>query len=311
MRASVSSLDLAMYLGGDDGKGILELQKANKNYDSFKVASNFFLRLRKERVDIEDNKQENGEGNDAEDGGNRAMLNAVNSGIASGRVSADPDSQQFGQGGLTANIIKMGEEIKFDEKDAGKYNATGGINQKRNNFPHMNNAQKKHSNRSLSPFNGTVSYYNAIKGYKQRSRRGSVNCENGLPNPIARLQSNNSNNNSPRAPHPAFAGHLNKKDQSNHEMPKKSKFVKKKLDQKPVVKQQQMERSPDQLDSFDDEMEQSARKKESSKQPKRESRQKQSAYKAEESKRMNPIKESMKIQKRDLMEQRHPNQESQ
>jgi hypothetical protein len=37
------------------------------------------------------------------------------------------------------------------------------------------------------------------------------------------------------------------------------------------------------LDSFDDDMWQSARKKESSKQPKKESRQKQSAYKAEES----------------------------
>jgi hypothetical protein len=124
--------------------------------------------LRKERVDIEDSMQENrGEGgNDAEDGGNRGMVNTVNSGIASGGVSADPDSQQFVQGGVTANVIKIGEEIKFDEKEAGKYNATGGIRLKKNYFPHMNNPQKKQSNRSLSPFNGIVSYYNAIKGYK-------------------------------------------------------------------------------------------------------------------------------------------------
>lgn len=48
LRASVSSMNIVqLNLGGDN--------EFNKRYDSFRVASNFFIRLRKEGVDIEDN----------------------------------------------------------------------------------------------------------------------------------------------------------------------------------------------------------------------------------------------------------------
>ena len=50
MNASVSSFNM---------QNIIDMQTQNvgnnKNYESFKVASNFFLRLRKEEVDLRNN----------------------------------------------------------------------------------------------------------------------------------------------------------------------------------------------------------------------------------------------------------------
>jgi hypothetical protein len=58
MNASVSSLNLAQMLV--DGQTInTNMVLNNKNYDSFKVASNFFIRLRKEDVDLNNSRGAN------------------------------------------------------------------------------------------------------------------------------------------------------------------------------------------------------------------------------------------------------------
>jgi len=80
----------------------------------------------------------------------------------------------------------------------------------------------RNSNRSLSPFNATVSYYNAIHGLKQKSKQGSMHGGSGAaepnsqPNLIAVLGAavnggNNSLNRSLNA-HPLFV----KKNSDNY-----------------------------------------------------------------------------------------------
>lgn len=68
----------------------------------------------------------------------------------------------------------MLEEIKFEA--IGNMNHTGLLNKVGSN---MQLPKPRTSNRSLSPFNATVSYYNAIHSFKQKSKHGSINNAHG------------------------------------------------------------------------------------------------------------------------------------
>lgn len=95
--------------------------------------------------------------------------------------------------------------------------------------------RSKLSNRSLSPFNPSVSYYNAIHQYKQASRKGSV-CSINLEKPMSSfggssqgMMSLNSRAMSGLVNHTPQQKSLNNPHKDDG-LPKKSKFQKKKAE---------------------------------------------------------------------------------
>ena len=114
----------------------------------------------------------------AEEGSNRMQSKGIlNVSIAASNVASQgPDSgQQLAQYNINGVGGAMIEEMKFEA--VGNMNHTGLLNKVGSN---MVLPRPRNSNRSLSPFNATVSYYNAIHTFKQKSRHASINNSNAL-----------------------------------------------------------------------------------------------------------------------------------
>jgi hypothetical protein len=132
----------------------------SKNYDSFKVASNFFLRLRKEDMDLKDSKNK-----PAIDDGNvslrmMASRNNLNNNLNVSRMASNGLSQMDPSSG--PNLTNLGKAIMEDLRMGSLNNLHDHSGLKRNKGSNMDLPGPKTSNRSLSPFNASVSYYNAI-----------------------------------------------------------------------------------------------------------------------------------------------------